>query len=308
MNRSNNDNIVPKTEEAPQSLGGALLAHLRVSIVATVVLTIIVSGFYPAVVWGLAQALFHHQANGSLLKKDGSATDKDEEAVGSAYLGQSFSDPGYFHPRPSNAGSNGYDATASGGSNYGPTSARLINGATKKDDKGNEVVDFDGIHDRVVHYCLDNSIAFDSSVPFKQFTDAQGNPDDVKLIKGFNADTPLVITPKEPIPADAVTMSASGLDPEISPANAALQARRVAAARNVSLEKVSALIAEFTDGPDLGILGDPRVNVLKLNLALDAKYPAPPAPATQPATQASTQPDTAPSASPSTAPAAAPGK
>jgi len=308
MNRSNQDNIAPPAEEAPSSLGASLLVHLRVSIIATVVLTIIVSGFYPAVVWGLAQALFHHQANGSLLKKDGTATDKDEEAIGSAYLGQNFSDPSYFHPRPSNAGSNGYDATASGGTNYGPTSARLINGATKKDDKGNEVVDFDGIHDRVVHYCLDNGIDFDSSIPFSQFKDAQGNPDDVKLINAFNADTPLVITPKKPIPADAVTMSASGLDPHISPANAAVQAGRVATARGVSAEKVNTLVGEFTEGPDLGILGDPRVNVLKLNLALDAKYPAPAAPATQPTTQPSTQPETAPSATPATAPTTAPAK
>src|SRR5271154_3366616 len=111
MSRSNGDKIVATVDQAPRGFGASLLSHLRVSIVATVVLTVIVCGFYPAIVWGLAQALFHQQANGSLLKKDGTATDKDEEAVGSAYLGQSFSDPSYFPPRPSNAGS-GYDPTA----------------------------------------------------------------------------------------------------------------------------------------------------------------------------------------------------
>jgi K+-transporting ATPase ATPase C chain len=295
MSRSNGDQIVSKQDQAPRGFGTSLLSHLRVSIVATIVLTVIVCGFYPAIVWGLAQTLFHQQANGSLLKKDGTPTDKDEEAVGSACLAQGFSDPSYFHPRPSNAGS-GYDATASAATNYGPTSSRLINGAIKKDDKNNDVVDFDGIHDRVVHYCLDNGIDFDSSIPFSQFKDAQGNPDDVKLIKAFNADTPLVITPKKPIPADAVTMSASGLDPHISPENAGDQSGRVAAARSISVDEVNALIGEFTEGADLGILGESRVNVLKLNLALDAKYPAP-------ATQPNTQPDTAPSTAPTTGPA-----
>ena len=111
-------------------LGALLLRQLRVSLVATVVLTVIVSGLYPAVVWGLAQALFHHRANGSLLKKDGTPAGRDDEAVGSELLGQPFGDASYFHPRPSAAG-NGYDASASGGTNLGPTSMKLMFGTTK---------------------------------------------------------------------------------------------------------------------------------------------------------------------------------
>src|ERR1700722_14494170 len=94
-----------------------MFTHLRISIVATIALGVIVSGVYPVVVWGLAQVLFHHQANGSLIKKDGTPTDNDADAVGSSLLGQPFSDAKYFPPRPSAAG-NGYDPTASGGSNY----------------------------------------------------------------------------------------------------------------------------------------------------------------------------------------------
>jgi K+-transporting ATPase ATPase C chain len=242
--------------------------HLRVSIVATIVLTVVVSGIYPAIVWGLSQLLFPWQANGSLIDRDGNRVTKDDQAVGSALLGQNFSDAKYFHPRPSSAG-NGYDPTSSGGSNLGPTSAKLINGTTKKDDKGNEVVDFDGVHDRIVHYCVENNIEFDSSTPLKEFQDKQGSPDDVKLIKAFNADGPLVFMPKREIPADAVTASGSGLDPHISVENAKIQAGRVAAARKISPSKVNELIGQFTEGPDLGFLGDPRVNVLRLNLALD---------------------------------------
>ena len=142
------------------------------------------------------------------------------------------------------------------------------------DDKKNEVVDFDGIDDRIVHYCVDNGIPYESSVPLDQFKDAQGNLDDVKLIKAFNDDkTPLVFTPKAPIPADAVTASASGLDPHISPMNAELQAARVAKARGVSAEQVKPLIAQFTDRADWGFLGEPRVNVLSLNVALDQRAP-----------------------------------
>ena len=245
-----------------------VLQHLRVSVVATIVLAVIVCSIYPAVVWGLSQLLFPWQANGSLIGKDGKAVTKDSDAVGSALLGQNFSDARYFHPRPSSAG-NGYDPTSSGGSNLGPTSAKLINGTIKKDDKGNEVVDFDGVRDRIVHYCIENNIQFESSSPLKGFQDKQGNLDDVKLIKAFNADQPLVFKPKREIPADAVTGSASGLDPHISIANALIQAQRVADARKMTLEKVKQLIAQYTDGPDLGFLGDPSVNVLRLNIALD---------------------------------------
>ncbi|HXE51873.1 MAG TPA: potassium-transporting ATPase subunit C [Tepidisphaeraceae bacterium] len=252
-----------------------MLHQLKVSIIATIVLAVIVSGIYPAIVWGMAQAIFPRQANGSLIGRDGQPVAKPEDAVGSSLIGQNFTSAKYFHPRPSSAG-NGYDPTASGGSNLGPTSAKLINGATKKDDKGNEIVDFDGVHDRIVHYCLDNNIPFTCSIPIKQFMDAQGNLDDVKLIKAFNADNPLVVTTSREIPADAVTGSGSGLDPHISPANAELQAPRVADARKIPFEKVQEMIRRYTDQPDLGILGNPGVNVLRLNLALDQAAPAAP--------------------------------
>ena len=258
--------LTPQPE--PSGSGSTLWEHLRVSVLATVLLAIIVSGIYPAIVWGLAQVLFPHQANGSLIGRDGKPVAKIEDAVGSSQIGQNFSAPRYFHPRPSAAG-NGYDATASGASNLGPTSAKLINGTTKTDDKGNEVVDFDGIHDRIVHYCDDNGIAYDSSAPMSTFKDSQGNLDDVKLIKAFNADSPLVFTPQVQIPADAVTGSASGLDPHISVANAQIQAGRVAKSRNVPVEQVKSLVAKYTEGPGLGFLGDAGVNVLRLNLALD---------------------------------------
>lgn len=246
--------------------------ELRVSVVAVIVLAVIVSGIYPAVVWGLSQALFRHQANGSLVGKDGQPVSDEKQAVGSALIGQNFSDAKYFHPRPSSAG-NGYDPTASGGSNVGPTSAKLINGTTKRDDKGNEVVDFDGVHDRIVHYCVENSIPFESSVPLERFRDAQGNFDDVKLIKAFNAADPLVFTPRQPIPADAVTAAGSGLDPQISLENAKLQVGRVARTRGASPEKILDLVKQCTDEPQLALFGDQGVNVLKLNLALDRELP-----------------------------------
>src|SRR5262249_53077753 len=147
---------------------------------------------------------------------------------------------------------------------------------TKVDDKTKqEVVDFDGVKDRIVHYAVDNGIAFDSSIPLDTFKDAHGDLDDVKLIKAFNDEkAPLVFTPRTSIPADAVTASSSGLDPHISPRNAELQMGRVAAARGVSPEQVRTLIARHTEGRDLGFLGEPRVNVLEINLALDQQFPA----------------------------------
>ena len=232
----------------------------------TIVFTILTGLLYPAVMTGVSEVIFPRQANGSLITVNG-------KVVGSSLIGQSFSKPEYFHPRPSAAG-NGYDPTASGGTNLGPTSAKLLHGTTKMDDKNNEVVDFDGLADRIVHYCLDNGIPFESSLPIDQFKDAQGNLDDVKLIKAFNDDkAPLVFTPKEAIPSDAVTASGSGLDPQISPANAELQAARVAKARGASADQVKTLIAQYTDRPDWGFLGEPRVNVLPLNIALDQKLP-----------------------------------
>jgi len=232
----------------------------------TLVLTVLTGLFYPGVVTAITQAVFPKQANGSLIVKNG-------HVIGSELIGQNFSRPEYFQPRISAAGS-GYDATSSGGSNLGPTSAKLIHGTTKMDDKKNEVVDYDGINLRIVHYCIDNNVPYESSVPLDGFKDASGGLDDVKLIKAFNDDkTPLVFTPKAPIPADAVTASASGLDPHISPGFAKAQAARVAKARGVDVIALEQLVAQYTEGRDWGFLGEPRVNVLRLNLALDQSYP-----------------------------------
>ncbi len=236
--------------------------ELKPALRMMVVLTVLTGFVYPALITVIAQIAFHDRANGSLVVSNG-------RVVGSRLIGQNFSRPEYFHPRPSAAG-NGYDPTASGGTNLGPTSAKLFNGTTRIDDRKNDVVDFDGIKDRIVHYCVDNDIPYDSSMPLDAFKDARGNLDDVKLIKAFNdLKSPLVFTPKTPIPADAVTASASGLDPHISPANAAIQAARVAKARGISLDEVRALIAQHAEGRDLRLFGEPRINVLLLNLALD---------------------------------------
>ena len=239
-----------------------ILPGLRIKIFMTVLLGVI----YPLAMTGISQLIFPKQANGSLITVGG-------KVIGSEIIGQSFTKPEYFHPRPSAAGS-GYDATASSGSNLGPTSAKLIHGTTKLDDKKNEVVDYDGINLRILHFCVDNDIPFESSMPLDRFKGPGGSFDDVKLIKAFNDDkAPLIFTPKAPIPADAVTASASGLDPHISPANAQAQASRVAKARGISADQANQLVARFTEGPDLGMLGEPRVNVLKLNLAMDQQFP-----------------------------------
>jgi potassium-transporting ATPase KdpC subunit len=243
-----------------------MFKELKSGFMMMLVLTVLTGLVYPAVITGIAQVVFRDQANGSLIVSNG-------QIVGSRLIGQPFTKPEYFHPRPSAAG-NGYDPTASAGSNLGPTSARLINGTTKLDDRKNEVVDFDGIKDRIVRYCLENDIPYDSSMPVDAFKDAQGNLDDVKLIKSFNDEkAPLVFTPKTPLPADAVTASASGLDPHISPANAQAQAARVARARGVPVEQVQRVLAQHTEGRTLGVLGEPRVNVLELNLDLDQRLP-----------------------------------
>jgi potassium-transporting ATPase KdpC subunit len=243
-----------------------MLKELGPGLRLTLIFTVLTGLLYPAVMTGVSELIFPKQANGSLVTVGG-------KVVGSSLIGQPFAKPEYFHPRPSAAG-NGYDATASGGSNLGPTSAKLLHGTTKMDDKKNEVVDFDGINLRIVHYCVDNDIPYESSIPLDQFKDSHGDLDDVKLIKAFNDDkTPLLFTPKAPIPQDAVTASASGLDPHISPANAETQAARIAKARGVSADQLKQLIPQFTDRADLGFLGEPRVNVLMLNIALDQKFP-----------------------------------
>jgi K+-transporting ATPase ATPase C chain len=158
--------------------------------------------------------LLPNQAKGSLIERDG-------KVVGSSLIGQNFSKPIYFHPRPSAAGNDGYDATASSGSNFGPTNQKLVDRMKAAGDK-------------------------------------------------FRAENP---TFTGPIPADLTTTSASGLDPDMSPASAYAQASRVALARNVDEQQVRELIAKSVQGRTMGLLGDPRVNVLLLNLALDEKLP-----------------------------------
>ena len=213
--------------------------QLLISVRVTIVLLLIVSGVYPLVVWAISQAALKHQANGSLV------TNAQGQVVGSALLAQSFTNLEYFQPRPSAAG-NGYDPTQSSGTNLGPTSDKLINGVHKKDLAPGkpDPADFDGVKDLAAAYRKTNGLTADALVP-----------------------------------VDAVTRSASGLDPQISPANAALQAPRVAKARGVSEDVVDGLIKENTTGRALGFLGEPAVNVLMLNLALDKTAPMPPAPA-----------------------------
>jgi K+-transporting ATPase ATPase C chain len=187
-----------------------LLPGLRMTLVMTVLTGLI----YPLAVTGLSQVLFRDKANGSLITVNG-------RVVGSELIGQNFTRPEYFHPRPSAAGNDGYDATASGGSNLGPTNKKLIDRVQASVDK------------------------------FRK-----ENP-------GYQGD----------IPADLLTTSGSGLDPHISPASAEAQAERVAKARGVSLDHIRALIDSHTEGRDLGFLGEPRVNVLLLNLDLDRTFP-----------------------------------
>lgn len=187
---------------------------------ATVVLAIITGLLFPLVITTLAQIFFPHQANGSLIATN------DGRIIGSKLIGQSFRDPRYFHPRPSAAGT-GYAGESSGGTNLGPTSAKLILG-----DKNSS---FNGVKQLVEHYQQENQLPSDKLVP-----------------------------------VDAVTYSASGLDPHISVSNALLQAPRVASVRVLPLEQVHNLIRQYTEGRQLGILGEPSVNVLMLNLAMDA--------------------------------------
>jgi potassium-transporting ATPase KdpC subunit len=198
----------PRTHSAEESLARTA----RAALLGTIVLATVCCGVYPLIVFGIAQVVFPHQANGSLL------VDARGVVRGSHLLGQGFTADKYFHPRPSTAG-NSYDASNSSGSNLGPTSQNLS----------------DAIKERIAAYRAENGLKESDAVP-----------------------------------ADAVTASGSGLDPHISVRNAELQAPRIAKARGLSEEKVRSLIARNTAGPDLGFLGEPGVNVLKLNLSLDS--------------------------------------
>ncbi|HEY3132825.1 MAG TPA: potassium-transporting ATPase subunit KdpC [Acidobacteriota bacterium] len=180
----------------------------------TIVFTVLTGLVYPGLMTGLCQLLFPRQANGSLVSVDG-------RVVGSYLIGQSFTKPEYFQPRPSAAGNDGYDASASGGSNYGPTSQKLIDRVKASIDK---------FH--------------------KENPDYSG-----------------------PIPSDLVTASGSGLDPDISPASAEAQAPRIAKTRGIPRDQIEVLIASNTEVRRLGFLGEPRLNVFMLNLALDKQFP-----------------------------------
>ena len=187
------------------------LRQLRPAVLAVAVFTVLLGIVYPLAVTAIGQVGFHHEANGSLIEIDGAV-------VGSELLGQNFVAPGYFHPRPSAAGT-GYDASASSGSNYGPANPEFLA----------------AVDERVAAYRAENGLP-----------------------------------PGAVVPVDAVTASASGLDPAISIANARLQAPRVAAERGLEVDEVLSLIDEHTTGRDLVVLGEPAVQVLPLNLSLDA--------------------------------------
>jgi K+-transporting ATPase ATPase C chain len=176
--------------------------------------TVLTGLVYPVLVTALCQALFHNRANGSLVRFN-------SQVVGSSLIGQNFTKPEYFHPRPSAAGNDGYDASASNASNYGPTNQKLIDRVKASVDK-------------------------------------------------FHKDNPDYTGP---LPADLVTSSGSGLDPDISPASADAQAPRIAKARGIPVDRVLRVIGENSGGRTLGFLGEPRVNVLELNLELDRRFP-----------------------------------
>ena len=203
------------------------MKHLRPAIVLTAFFVVVTGIAFPVVVWGIGRVAFPSQAEGSLVR------DARGNVIGSSLIGQTFTKPEYFHPRPSAAGS-GYDAANSSGTNLGPTSDKLINGI--KDDPATKDVDesYAGFRDLAKAYREDNGLALDAVIP-----------------------------------ADAATRSASGLDPDISPANAELQVARVAKARNLDAARVRELVEQNTSGRALFFTGEPRVNVLLTNLALD---------------------------------------
>ena len=189
--------------------------QLRPAIVLTFVFIVVTGLIYPGVVTAVARLVFPNQASGSLVTANG-------QVIGSRLIGQQFTQPWYFHPRPSAAG-NGYDATASGGTNKGPTDRKLAD----------------------------------------------------TLIASAIAQAESAGVPKGRIPTDMATASASGLDPHISPANALFQVARVAAARGVDSSQVRDLALHYVESRQFGFLGEPRVNVLALNLALDNAFPRP---------------------------------
>ncbi len=204
-----------------------MLKQCLIAVRATVALAVLTGLLFPLLVTVMSQAFFSDKANGSLVRNAGG------EVIGSSLLGQKFDQPRYFHPRPSAAGS-GYAGEASGATNLGPTSEKLILGEkdnllTKDQDES-----FAGVASLAAAYRKENGLPNGS-----------------------------------PIPPDAVTRSGSGLDPDISVANALYQVKRVASARNVSQTKLRQLIKKHVYGRQLGFLGEPRLNVLKLNLALD---------------------------------------
>ncbi|MBD5605558.1 MAG: potassium-transporting ATPase subunit KdpC [Candidatus Eremiobacteraeota bacterium] len=188
------------------------LHNLVTSFLYTIVTVVLLGIVYPLVMTGISMVLFPKQANGSIVYVDG-------KPVGSSIIGQLWTKPTYFAGRPSAAGKNGYDPTATGGTNLGPTSKKLID-ATRAA---------------------------------------------IVALKKANPDATL------PVPMDLVTSSASGIDPDISPEAAYYQAPRVAKARKMSLDAVNAVVAQHEHGRDLGFLGEPHVNVLEVNLALDAR-------------------------------------
>jgi len=190
-----------------------LRKQFRPAIMMTIVLCVITGAIYPGLITVVAQLLFPRQANGSLVVVNG-------RVVGSALIGQTFTKPEYFHSRPSAAG-NGYDATASSGTNKGPTDRKLA--------------------DTLIAQAVDSAVKNDGAV-------------------------------KGRIPSDMVTSSASGLDPDISPANAWLQVSRVARARGADSARVRALVDAHVQGRQFGFFGEPRVNVLLLNIALDSAF------------------------------------
>jgi potassium-transporting ATPase KdpC subunit len=218
--------VSQRNEDSPSpQFIAAVVEQLRPALLSVLLLTLLSGILFPLVLAALARPLFPHQASGSLIVREG--------VIGSELIGQDFTGPNYFHPRPSAAGS-GYDAATSGGTNLGPANAKLRDGA--KDDHATSSVDesFTGVRELAEAYRIRNGLAPDAAVP-----------------------------------VDAVTRSGSGLDPHISPANAALQVARVAHARRLSEESIRHLLAEHTHGRQFGILGEPRVSVLALNLALD---------------------------------------